>query len=372
MKDHPKEPQATIYDIKLLFPVLFLVGIGIVMVYSASSALALKKYGSDYFFLKKQGTFALMGIITLVAFTHFPYRCFRALAYPLLAVALGLLIAVHLTGIGYSAGGSARWLRVAGLSFQPSEFARICMIVYLAGSMVKKADRIKEFAVGFLPHVLVLGVFIAMILSQPDFGSAVLLVTVTWIMLFVGGVRLLHLFAGLVVALPAAYFFHVPCGIPHSADLELSGSLAVPGGRRVSDHPFAHGIRQRRDLGCGDRQGIPEAVLSAGTPYGLYLLGDRGRTRPGGCAVHYRALLHGAVAGHQHRQKRRGHFRCPSGCGFDDSYRPAGVREHVGYARPAAHQGTDPALLSYGGTSLLLSMAAVGILMNIGADRQKS
>ena len=79
------------YDIQLLFPVLFLVGIGIVMVYSASSAVALRKFGSDYMFLKKQALFALAGIIGLVICRHFPYRWYRRLTYPLLVLALLLL-----------------------------------------------------------------------------------------------------------------------------------------------------------------------------------------------------------------------------------------------------------------------------------------
>ncbi|MEE9496973.1 MAG: FtsW/RodA/SpoVE family cell cycle protein, partial [Desulfobacterales bacterium] len=81
------------YDVKLLFPVLFLVGIGIVMVYSASSALALKKFGTDYYFLKKQMLFALSGIVVLVLCSHLPYRMFSSLTYPLLILALIFLAA---------------------------------------------------------------------------------------------------------------------------------------------------------------------------------------------------------------------------------------------------------------------------------------
>ena len=91
MSAKKQQTHNTAYDIHLLFPVLFLVGIGIVMVYSASSAVALKKFGSDYLFLKKQAVFALVGIIGLVICRHFPYRWYRLLTYPLLALALVLL-----------------------------------------------------------------------------------------------------------------------------------------------------------------------------------------------------------------------------------------------------------------------------------------
>lgn len=94
-----------VYDLKLLFPVLFLVGIGIVMVYSASSALALKKYKTDYYFLVKQGIFSVTGIVALVFCRHFPYRFYRSLVYPILILAWLLLLAVLLRVWDFLRGG---------------------------------------------------------------------------------------------------------------------------------------------------------------------------------------------------------------------------------------------------------------------------
>lgn len=190
---------AAAQDAQLLFPVLFLVGIGIVMVYSASSAIAVKKFGSDYYFLKKQALFAVVGIVALVGCRHIPYTVYRPLAYPLLAVSVLLLIAVLLPPFGVTAGGSSRWLRLGPVRFQPSEFARIALIVYMAYSLERKSDKIRELAVGFLPHVVVLGVLSALILKQPDFGSVAILAMLTWLMMFVGGVRLTYLMSACAV-----------------------------------------------------------------------------------------------------------------------------------------------------------------------------
>jgi cell division protein FtsW len=148
--------QAPSYDVQLLFAVLFLVGIGIVMVYSASSALALKKYGSDFYFLKKQALFSLFGIMALVTCRHIPFRCYRVMTYPLLALALGLLVAVHVSGLGLEAGGSLRWLRLGPLTFQPVEVARLALIVFMAYSLNKKQAVLGKFTLGFVPHVIVL------------------------------------------------------------------------------------------------------------------------------------------------------------------------------------------------------------------------
>ena len=200
-KNQPSSAAAA-YDIQLLFPVLFLVGIGIVMVYSASSAVALKKFGSDYLFLKKQALFAFIGIVALVACRHFPYRWYRPLTYPMLAVALALLIAIQITDFGSSAGGAARWLRIGSLTFQPSEFARLALVVFMAYSLDKKNEKIKEFSIGFVPHIVVFGVFAVCIFQQPDYGSVVILGTLTLLMMFVGGVRCTHLFWS-IAALPA-------------------------------------------------------------------------------------------------------------------------------------------------------------------------
>ena len=195
------------YDVRLLFPVLFLVGIGIVMVYSASSAVALKKFGADFHFLKRQATFAFLGLMALVFCRHFPYRWYRALAYPLLLAAVALLLTVEFSPWGIEAGGAKRWLRLGPVSFQPSEFARMALIVYLAYSLEKKGDLVNRFSIGFLPHCAVFGLLAYLISRQPDFGAVVILGALTWLMLFIGGVRLTYLAGLVVVMLPVGYFY---------------------------------------------------------------------------------------------------------------------------------------------------------------------
>ena len=197
------------YDVKLLFAVLFLVGIGIVMVYSASSALALKKYGSDFYFLKKQAVFSLLGIIALVLFSHTPFRIYRALTYPIVFTAIGLLVAVQVSGLGLSAGGSLRWLQIGPVTFQPVEVARLALIVFMAYSLSKKQDALQCFSIGFMPHVLLLVIFSIPLLFQPDFGSVVIFGTLVWIMMFVAGVPVRHLLSALILMLPLAYFLMI-------------------------------------------------------------------------------------------------------------------------------------------------------------------
>ncbi len=198
-----------IYDVQLLFAVLFLVGIGIVMVYSASSALALKRFGSDFHFLKRQAVYSLLGIVALVACSHLPFRLYRSLTYPLLLLGIGLLVAVQVSGFGLEAGGSLRWLRLGPLTFQPVEVARLSLIVFMAYSLSKKQDVLRQFSLGFVPHVLILIVFAVPLLLQPDFGSVVIFGTLVWLMMFVGGVPVRHLLSALLLILPLVYFLMI-------------------------------------------------------------------------------------------------------------------------------------------------------------------
>jgi cell division protein FtsW len=148
----------------------------------------------------------LVALLVLMCCRHVPYSLYRTLAYPIIVVAFLSLLALYIPDVGHSAGGARRWLRVFGVSFQPSEFARLGLIIYLAYSMSKKQERIKAFSIGFAPHAIVFGCFTALIVMEPDFGMAAMITAIVWIMLFVGGVRLSYLFAAIVGMAPLAYF----------------------------------------------------------------------------------------------------------------------------------------------------------------------
>jgi cell division protein FtsW len=193
------------YDPYLLLGVLLLMGIGMVLVYSASSIVAMKRFGSDTYFFNRQVVNVLVAILILICCRHVPYSFYRTLAYPIIAVAFLSLLALYLPHVGHSVGGARRWLKVFGVSFQPSEFARLGLIIFLAYSMSKKQERIKAFSIGFAPHAIVLGCFSALIVMEPDLGMAAMITLIVWIMLFVGGVRLSYLFAAIMGMVPLAY-----------------------------------------------------------------------------------------------------------------------------------------------------------------------
>ncbi|NVM57521.1 MAG: FtsW/RodA/SpoVE family cell cycle protein, partial [Desulfobacterales bacterium] len=200
------------YDGFLLLGTLLLLGIGVVMVYSSSSMVAAKRFGSDTYFFERQVIYALAAILALVCCRHVPYSFYGTMAYPILGIAFVLLVVLYIPGVGYAVGGARRWLRVFGVSFQPSEFARVALIVYLAYSMSKKREKIKTFSIGFIPHAILFSCFITLIVTQPDFGMAAMIALIVLTMLFVGGVRLSYLFAALAGMVPLAYYVLIHAG----------------------------------------------------------------------------------------------------------------------------------------------------------------
>ncbi|MBT4364204.1 MAG: putative lipid II flippase FtsW [Desulfobacteraceae bacterium] len=354
------------YDFSLLLPVLLLVGIGIVMVYSASSEVAFKKYGNDYLFLKKQGIATLIGIFAMIVFSYTPYRLLRHFSYLFLITGLGLLIILKVSGMGYEAGGATRWLRFKGFSFQPSEFARFALVIYMAYSLSKKHENIKNLYIGFLPHVIVLGIFSALIFMQPDFGSVVILAIITWIMMFVGGVRIMHLTTSLLLILPVAVYYMMtaqyriqrlisfldPWKYPRDEGYQIIHSLMA----------FGTGGLWGSGIGQGDQKlfYLPEPH----TDFIFSVIGEE----LGFVGVVIIISLYALVLW-------RGIIIAKNTDDLFGSYLALGLTVAIGL-QVFFNMGVALALfptkgltlpfLSYGGTSLLLNMAFVGILMNIG------
>jgi cell division protein FtsW len=359
---------STIYDVHLLFPVLFLVGIGIVMVYSASSALAMKKFGADDYFLKKQAVFALVGICMLVLGRHVPYRAYRPLAYPLLAIALALLVAVLVSPLGVTAGGSSRWLRLGPLRFQPSEFARFALIVYMAYSLDRKADRIKDFSIGFMPHVVVLGAVALLILKQPDFGSAVILAALTWLMMFVGGVRVLYLGSSCVLLGLAGFYLIHQAGYRARRLLSFLDpwQYSSDAGYQIVHSLMAFGSGGWWGAGIGKGYQKLFYLPEPHTDFIFAVIGEElGRAGVLGIIGLYLLIVWKGI---RIARQAPDLFGCYLAVGLTAAL---GLQICINMGVTLGllpTKGLTLPFLSYGGTSLVLNMATIGILMNISAS----
>lgn len=175
---------------------------GVVMVYSASNVMAAKKFNDGFFFLKHQGIFAVLGFIIMYVVMHLDYHIWKKLAVPALLLCLVLLVLVLIPGIGGKAGGSSRWLKLPGFNLQPSEMAKMALIMYMAYSLDKKKDKVKNFGEGIIPYMIVLALLIGCLAMQPDLGGAMTLVAVAMTMLFAAGMRMSHILSMILLALP--------------------------------------------------------------------------------------------------------------------------------------------------------------------------
>ncbi len=175
-------------DVVLAALVVGLIGFGVVMVYSASAVQATLHYHDPQFFLKRQAAYAAGGLALFFILGLVDYHRLYKLTYPVLG-AVGLLLIACVVGLGHSGGGATRWLAIGPVHVQPAEMAKLALVTWLAYSLAKKAEKVKTFTVGFLPHLLVAGIFMFLCMKQPDFGSSVVLLLLTFTMLFVAGAK---------------------------------------------------------------------------------------------------------------------------------------------------------------------------------------
>ena len=181
-------------DHVLLFLTLCLVAIGILMVYSSSSMLAFELYKEDSFrYLKVQLIASVLGFIGMMCASRFPYQHYERHAKKILLFSLVGMLLVF-SPLGYSVrsatgGEFSRWLRIGGAQFQPVEIAKLGLIIYICQFLQQKRNKIHTFLRGMLPSLLILTIVFLLLFKQPDFGSAVLLCATVLVLLFAGGAR---------------------------------------------------------------------------------------------------------------------------------------------------------------------------------------
>ena len=190
-------------DATLFASVVALSAIGLVMVYSASSVVAYDRLADSAYFLKRQAAWIALGFAALWLARSTYYHRLRVFTVPFLVLAGLLLIAVLVPGVGRVAGGARRWLVAGPLSFQPVEMAKVALVLYLAQFLVQRGISIRNLRRGVLPPIAITAGLAALVLRQPDMGSAVVLGAVTMGLLFAGGARIIHLMLIGLAATPA-------------------------------------------------------------------------------------------------------------------------------------------------------------------------
>ncbi|MBM4443500.1 MAG: putative lipid II flippase FtsW [Candidatus Rokubacteria bacterium] len=197
-------PRKLAPDVWLFAVALVLLSTGIVMIYSASAIVAADRFRDPYFFLKRQVFWAALGCGALWLALRTDYRRLEKLVPWLLGLAVVLLLLVLIPGIGVSINGSRRWLRLGPLSFQPAELAKLALVLYLAAFLARKREQLDDVWHGLVPPLAVGAVLASLVLLQPDLGNAVTLLVLTVGLLFLAGARTSWLAMLAIPALPLA------------------------------------------------------------------------------------------------------------------------------------------------------------------------
>ena len=189
------------------FCVCVLVGLGIVMTYSASAIYADRVYDNAQHFLLRQCLYALAGIFVLFTAASVPIGFWQQHARGLIVLAIFFLVLVYIPGIGHTAGGAQRWIGLGMINFQPAEFAKITVCIYLSDYLSRKIKPIKKGSlVTFLPPLLLVGAVCLLTLAQPDLGSTAFMLVIVAFLFFLSGIRLHYVLGGLLAVVPVFYF----------------------------------------------------------------------------------------------------------------------------------------------------------------------
>jgi cell division protein FtsW len=190
------------------------------MLYSASSLFAFERFGDGEFFLKRQILFFIIGCVLMFFVMSIDYLQFRKWAKPIILLTVILLLLVLIPGVGHEVRGARRWFRLGFFSIQPSEFAKLGIIIYLADILSRKQPKMSSFFEGFLPPMLVLGLCTGLIIVQPDLGVPIIIAFIAFIMFYVAGIRMVHLVPTLVGCIPVVAAFIISA--PHRMERMLA------------------------------------------------------------------------------------------------------------------------------------------------------
>jgi cell division protein FtsW len=186
----PRRPPAGAHFYLIALIVALLTMLGLVMVLSASSVMALAKDGSGFVYFRKQLLWTGLGVLALLFTLKVPLHVWRRLVGVILLLAFALMIAVLVPGVGRQVNGARAWIEIGPIGFQPAELVKLALLVYTADLMARRADRMNEVRNTLGPPLLLLAAFGVLIMMQPDLGSAIVLVAIVLAIAFIGGTPL--------------------------------------------------------------------------------------------------------------------------------------------------------------------------------------
>ena len=360
-------PKRREIDYKILFSVITLVIIGIAMVYSASGTLAGFRYGDPSFFIKRHLLWVLIGSVGMFAAMNIDYRSLKKLAPIMYLLSIILLILVFIPQLSREVGGARRWLSFSFISFQPSEFVKLALIIFFSSFLVKKEEegKLKDFVTGYMPNAIALGIGFLLILKQPDLGTSLILALVIFSLFFVSGIRTSYIFGTFLTLLPFLYVAILSVEYRRKRILSFLDPWSDPSdsGFQIIQSYIALGNGHVFGLGLGDSMQKNFYLPDAHTDFIFSIIGEEAGLV--GCIVVialfsliiYRGLK---VA-----------FKAPDRFGM---YLATGITLSIGIQAIVnmcvatgllPTKGLPLPFISVGGSALVMWMISTGILLNV-------
>lgn len=366
--DRPRHRASA--DGAVLAVTIVLALVGLVMVFSASAVVAGNRFQDSVYFLKRHLVWLGFGFLLMHLASRMDYLVWKRLALPALALTAILLVLVLIPSVGTMVKGARRWIRLGMVSVQPAEMAKLATILYLATYLSRREGRLTEFTSGFLPPLVVVGVLAGLVLLQPDLGTVVVLGVIACGLLFLAGARLIHLLCLVPVALAglAVLVWRSPYRLQRLMTFFDPEKDPTGAGFQVNQSFLAFGSGGAFGVGLGEGQQKLFFLPEAHTDFVLALVGEELGLVGTASIMTLFALL--VLKGFQIAGRARDPFGRHLAFGVTlligvQALCNAGVATGL-----LPTKGLTLPLVSYGGSSLLVTLLAIGMLLSISRDRQ--
>jgi cell division protein FtsW len=340
--------------------------IGIVAVYSASFAQAFVEYQNVNYFMIRQTLFAIVGALALVICMRLDYRALKNLSTLMMLAALFGLVAVIIPGVGVESNGSRRWIPLGPLPpLQPSEMAKLALLVYLAAWLSSRGRSLKRWGAAFFPFVAMVGLFAALVLIQPDLGTTLIIVLTTVTIFFMAGAAWSHLVALVGIGLVMAPFAILTEGYRLTRFMTFVDPNSDPQGAgfHITQIVIALGSGGLSGLGLGESRQKFFYVPGAHTDGIFAIIGEEVGFI--GCVAVVLLLATLVYRGFRIALTAHDEFGALLAGGITSWLALQALINLGGVTQSIPLTGIPMPLLSYGGSALISTMAAIGILLSV-------
>lgn len=356
----------------LFFVALTLTALGIIMAYNAGAVVGAERFGDAYFFLRRMAVYGVLGLVALGIGLKLDYHLWLQYRAPLLVGVVVLLVLVLVPGIGHAAMGARRWLRIGPFGMQPSEIAKVALVIFFAGYCAMRQEDLNDLWHGVVPAFALMGAVAGLVAAERDLGTPVAITIITMGVLFVGGMRARYLLGMLGSALPAVAIliamepyrlrrlvvFADPWRDPQGAGWQVVQSLLAFGSGGV--------------MGVGWGQGVQKLLYlpEAHSDFVFAIIGEESGLLGTYAIVGMFLLLAAIGAKIALRAEDQGGAFLAMGLTF---MLAAGAGMNMAVATGLVPpKGIPLPFISYGGTALIMSLFSVGVLMNIALSVRPS